>query len=340
MGNSAEKLHPELYRRFLQLQSAASQAGYTLGLGSTYRSVQEQINLRVSNGCPDIWTRPASECDTPTAIPGKSNHNHGLAIDLDGSEAAKEWANRNAAAFGLHFPVAGENWHLEMVDDEASHNAIAQAMEAGAYGFNINTYAEQANPEDELANRLHSMLRIIGMNTSKFDEPLDLEGVNAVEGTGQYDEDFMPEATEAPFPEPNLGFTQSLAEARNFNLKNEGIPTVPSGKSAGEYGNYARSQLAKYGWDSPGEFAALVDLWNRESGDPKAGSSRVTWRPYAQNPGSSAYGIAQFLDGTWAPYGAKTSDPFQQINYGLQYIRDRYGSPTSALRFHDRKNWY
>jgi hypothetical protein len=64
-------------------------------------------------------------------------------------------------------------------------------------------------------------------------------------------------------------------------------------------------------------------------------------RPTAQNPTSTAYGIAQFLNGTWGSTGiAKTSDPFKQIDAGLVYIEERYGSPCAAWDFHQANNWY
>ena len=61
----------------------------------------------------------------------------------------------------------------------------------------------------------------------------------------------------------------------------------------------------------------------------------------SQNPTSTAYGMFQFLDSTWARYGAaKTSDPIQQTEAGIRYIKARYGTPTEALRFHKANNWY
>ncbi|MCT7369465.1 aggregation-promoting factor C-terminal-like domain-containing protein [Mycolicibacterium llatzerense] len=50
----------------------------------------------------------------------------------------------------------------------------------------------------------------------------------------------------------------------------------------------------------------------------------------AKNPSSTAYGMGQFLDSTWAGYGSKTSDPETQIRYMLAYIKDRYGTPSAA----------
>jgi len=56
---------------------------------------------------------------------------------------------------------------------------------------------------------------------------------------------------------------------------------------------------------------------------------------------SSAYGIFQFLNGTWKGTGvAKTSDPYLQFVAGLRYIRDRYHSPDKAWAFKQNHNWY
>lgn len=85
-----------------------------------------------------------------------------------------------------------------------------------------------------------------------------------------------------------------------------------------------------HGWNQGTEWSSLLSLWNQESG----------WNNNAQNPTSTAYGIAQFLDSTWAPYGPKTSDAATQIRYGLEYIRDRYGDPNKAWSHEISNNWY
>jgi Transglycosylase SLT domain len=105
-----------------------------------------------------------------------------------------------------------------------------------------------------------------------------------------------------------------------------------SAHGAGAAANQAigRVLAAPYGWSTGQEWADLVSLWNRESG----------WNNIAQNPSSTAYGIAQFLDTTWAPYGAKTSNPATQISYGLRYIKDRYGSPSAAWAHENSAGWY
>jgi hypothetical protein len=115
--------------------------------------------------------------------------------------------------------------------------------------------------------------------------------------------------------------------------------TVPSAAgdtgahSAGAAANQAIAKVlaAPYGWSAGTQWTDLVSLWNRESG----------WSNTAQNPTSTAYGIAQFLDTTWSAVGAaKTSDPTVQISAGLKYIKQRYGSPSAAWAHEQANGWY
>ena len=49
----------------------------------------------------------------------------------------------------------------------------------------------------------------------------------------------------------------------------------------------------------------------------------------------------QFLDSTWASTGIeKTSDPYRQIDAGLIYIKNRYGTPCAAWDHFQRYGWY
>lgn len=71
---------------------------------------------------------------------------------------------------------------------------------------------------------------------------------------------------------------------------------------------------------------ALQALWTRESG----------WNPAARNPRSGACGIPQALP------CSKILDmsPQGQIQWGLSYIRSRYGNPANAWRFWQAHHWY
>lgn len=86
--------------------------------GAAFRSKSDQINLRIANNCPDIYTSPASLCTPPTAVPGTSMHESGLAIDFKCENQiirAKDnkcfvWLSQNASKYGLK-NFEKEPWH-------------------------------------------------------------------------------------------------------------------------------------------------------------------------------------------------------------------------------------
>ncbi|NMN02709.1 G5 domain-containing protein [Bifidobacterium panos] len=91
---------------------------------------------------------------------------------------------------------------------------------------------------------------------------------------------------------------------------------------------YAAAASAQRGW-TDADWDALVWLWNHESG----------WRWNAENPSSGAYGIPQALppEKMGANY---RDDAAVQIDWGLNYIANRYGSPSKAKEFWLEKHWY
>lgn len=65
------------------------------------------------------------------------------------------------------------------------------------------------------------------------------------------------------------------------------------------------------------------------------------WNELAQNPRSTAFGLCQFLNMTWRSTAyLKTSDPYEQVEACIEYVRERYHTPYKAKIFHDRKNWF
>lgn len=111
-----------------------------------------------------------------------------------------------------------------------------------------------------------------------------------------------------------------------------GVSSVPPG------GNQALGlQLASstYGWEGS-EWTALQSLWNRES----------SWNNHAKNPSSGAYGIPQALPYSkmpkmaWPESAGGQSDAATQIKWGLQYIKERYGTPSMAWSHEQNYGWY
>jgi D-alanyl-D-alanine carboxypeptidase len=89
--------------------------------GNGFRSYAEQVELRRANCGPSDYATfqaPPSTCSPPTARPGRSNHEDGLAIDFrcaDGqpmthASPCYQWLAAHAAGYGLH-NLPSEPWH-------------------------------------------------------------------------------------------------------------------------------------------------------------------------------------------------------------------------------------
>jgi hypothetical protein len=88
--------------------------------------------------------------------------------------------------------------------------------------------------------------------------------------------------------------------------------------------------LGSFGWSSS-QFACLDPLWAHESG----------WSVTAENP-SGAYGIPQALPGSkMASAGPNwQTSAATQIKWGLEYIKNTYGSPCAAWAHEEATGWY
>lgn len=99
--------------------------------------------------------------------------------------------------------------------------------------------------------------------------------------------------------------------------------------SAAENQRIGRKMMLKMGFGT-GQWPALKALWEGES----------NWLPKT-NPSSGAYGIPQALPSAHGyPYSIK--DIPAQIRWGLNYIKERYGTPSAALKAWQGRSphWY
>lgn len=96
---------------------------------------------------------------------------------------------------------------------------------------------------------------------------------------------------------------------------------------------YAVEIMHEAGFDD-GQWACLESLWIGES----------DWRWDATNPSSGAYGIPQSLPAEkMAAAGPDwRTNPETQMRWGIQYIKDAYGSPCNAWNAWNSRNphWY
>lgn len=101
----------------LQKMLAAAKADGVSLTGSGYRTMATQIQLRMKGCGPsyyDIYQKPEEACTPPTAIPGTSMHEKGLAIDFwncaTRDAPTYRWLADHAATFGFR-NRADEAWH-------------------------------------------------------------------------------------------------------------------------------------------------------------------------------------------------------------------------------------
>lgn len=137
----------------------------------------------------------------------------------------------------------------------------------------------------------------------------------------------------------NSGNTGNTGGGTNNNSgssgSDSGTTTTPSGRlwhaTVAQAQAYAAGAAAQRGWTG-NDWDCLVKLWTRES----------SWLWYAENASSGAYGIPQSLPADkMAAFGANyRDDAAVQIDWGLWYIAQAYGSPSKAWQNSEQIGWY
>lgn len=98
---------------YLQMVAAAYADGVKLQVNSGWRSNAHQAQLYAD------YT--SGERTAVAARPGYSNHQNGIALDVEsanGTNAAFHWLTANAHRFGFKRTVKSEPWHWEHQPDE------------------------------------------------------------------------------------------------------------------------------------------------------------------------------------------------------------------------------
>ncbi|HEX5945033.1 MAG TPA: M15 family metallopeptidase, partial [Acidimicrobiales bacterium] len=119
-GGGSITVDSSLAGNLQSMLNAAAADGNNL-CGGGYRDPAAQIALRRSNCGTSyyaIYEAPSSACSPPTARPGTSNHEQGLAIDftcngggaLGSSSSCFTWLKAHAASYGL-YNLPSEPWH-------------------------------------------------------------------------------------------------------------------------------------------------------------------------------------------------------------------------------------
>ncbi|MFZ1323764.1 MAG: ubiquitin-like domain-containing protein [Candidatus Saccharimonadales bacterium] len=141
--------------------------------------------------------------------------------------------------------------------------------------------------------------------------------------------------------------TQIVARGTSGKFENFNADGIPARVFCGspKQGNWkninvsnaalGRAMAEAKGWTGA-QFNALLELFACES----------SWNEHAGNPNSGAYGIPQSLpaskmaDPAACGGAGYLTDPQIQISWGLCYIQRRFGTPSAALDYHYRNNFY
>ena len=124
---------------------------------------------------------------------------------------------------------------------------------------------------------------------------------------------------------------EKIVEVRTITITARAGDSRAATGSKADYQAYAAQRCYDKGWTSY-DVECLIKLWNRESG----------WNIYSSNKHSGAYGIPQALPGSkMASCGSDWRTNYKtQIEWGLNYIAGRYGSPSRAWSSFCSKGWY
>ncbi|GHE29698.1 hypothetical protein GCM10017673_35500 [Streptosporangium violaceochromogenes] len=201
----------------------------------------------------------------------------------------------------------------------------AAVVLVGGGGFTAYTAVQNASaPAPATALSLDDMARMFGGGDPFAPDPsTDILKAQAVQALKA---DRLKAAREDREPLDPIEIPKEAPGGGGFDPKQ-----LPQG-SANPSGNKAlgKQMLEARGWGD--QWGCLEKLWMKESG----------WNERAMNRYSGAYGIPQSLPGhkMASAGGDWQTNPATQIEWGLGYIKGRYGTPCGAWGHSQAKGWY
>jgi len=96
----------DAFAAFARMRQAIQASGINVKLNSAFRTMAKQ---------KELYNKYLTGRGNLAAKPGRSNHQYGVAVDLDVKSNPRllKWLQANAGRFGFHQAVPSENWHWE-----------------------------------------------------------------------------------------------------------------------------------------------------------------------------------------------------------------------------------
>ncbi|UFU15156.1 hypothetical protein LQK89_05510 [Curtobacterium sp. C1] len=213
-------------------------------------------------------------------------------------------------------------------EDERASLASAAERKSDAAAAASKTAAQAVSSTQQHSDELYAQLASLKDTTAATEQQYAVGQAVAAQAAAQARAaQAAAQAAAAAKAQATPG-SSGAASSGNAYPSTDGVVVDPAGAQA-----YARSAIGAYGWGSD-QFSCLVSLWTQESG----------WRANALNVSSGAYGIPQSLPANkMGVAGADwRTNAATQINWGLAYIHDAYGSPCAAWNHEMSENphWY
>ncbi len=348
-------MNPELVGR-LQAMMAAS--GGLIGPGSGYRTNAEQAKLYYN------YTHGIGG-QAKAAPPGRSNHNHGLAMDVTGPDGrtlrrdrhpeAFAWLQANMGKFGLHLAVDGEDWHLEMTDDDGSRGFVQGAQGMGALGFDVSWQEQQKTQEEREDELIGSYMdALVGAEREELVASPAMSAELATPGATEVGTPAAPEVDttvrpktdiDAMVPEPQ-GYENAQAPGGQPGAPTAGpggqftgnVPPpgyVPPGSGTDRWRDVAIAALKYTGQDPAMVDLLLMQMKSESGGDPRAVNN---WDVNAQR-GDPSKGLMQNIGSAFPDRARELAnrgifDGFANIVASIRYTLNRYGSLQKGWKGH------
>ncbi len=336
-------ISPTMLKNFLGMaEEYGSTTGKKIGVNSAKRSNAEQAALHARD-------------PKKAAVPGKSLHEFGLALDINSVDAGELEKLGLMKKYGFTRPVGGEPWHTEpsgIQQDlaEAKRNpAVAEALVAasirrGGGGYGTLPNAEHYKRDMVLAN---AIFRAKGTSLSdKAAEAANDASIKVADAAGN--EDRPDGSAKQEVTKQASGNVVDIATARDKTKSVQEVTTPWTNEPESKLSSATQPGSTKPAKaDNVDDIKAIIDTQAKKAGiDPNLlkviAATESGLNPKAQAASTSASGLMQFVDRTWREqlgltakkYGispdASPTDPEAAALVGAEYVKGNMKAISSV----------
>lgn len=277
-----------------------------------------------------IWITAIFLASTVTPILGGTSKVNAESVTMSGRSSVEVSRSETRSPIEDTRPSQGVKnsgtWNMDDSEENIGNNIIELARSQQAISVALNALKSTINGYDDLDNSKWTSDSWTAFD-SKRNEARELTSRMNVTNDIKTNNDGVNTLNAMATELTNLRNALKEKPKALAGPSNSGGPAAPTAP-ASEIQAWAHDEVLRRGW-SEADFTDLVWLWNRESG----------WRMNAANP-SGAYGIPQCLGHAECQTDDYRNNWKTQVNWGLNYISARYGSPSAAASHSRSSGWY